>query len=42
VPFTPLDPPELRGRCEVLAARLLEAAGRGHGTAADTAGLAGR
>ncbi|MDQ2815455.1 MAG: WYL domain-containing protein, partial [Actinomycetota bacterium] len=28
VPFTPLEPPELRERCEVLAARLLQAANR--------------
>jgi predicted DNA-binding transcriptional regulator YafY len=28
VPFTPLEPPELRERCEALAARLLQAANR--------------
>jgi len=28
IPFTPLEPPELRGRCAVLAGRLSQAANR--------------
>jgi hypothetical protein len=28
VPFTPIEPPELRDRCQALAARLLQAAAR--------------
>jgi predicted DNA-binding transcriptional regulator YafY len=37
VPFTPLDPPELGERCQVLATRLLQAARRHPATASEVA-----